>query len=145
MRLNVLLDSGSMRSVISLDYFQCMRLGDPKLQLLETQLTCVTASGQSLEIVVEVKVPLKIHGFSWTWMFLVSRRLSSQPILGPILILKIRLYWNWAGRSAFLRLLHRSLSGSVRVIIRRVRKPAPFPHASPSTNGKIFVRAKSPT
>jgi hypothetical protein len=42
-----------------------MRRGDPKLQLLEVDETCVTASGQSFEIVGEVKVPLKIHGFSW--------------------------------------------------------------------------------
>ena len=27
-------------------------------------------------------MPLKIHGFSWTWVLLVSRRLRSQPILG---------------------------------------------------------------
>ena len=66
LRLNVLLDSGSMRSLISLDHFHSMRRGDPKLQLLETEVTCVTALGQSLEIVGEVKVPLKIHGFSWT-------------------------------------------------------------------------------
>jgi len=45
LRLNVLLDSGSMRSLISLDHFQSMRQGDPKLQLLETEVTCVTASG----------------------------------------------------------------------------------------------------
>jgi len=81
LRLNILLDTGSIRSLISLDHFQNMRRGDSKLQLLETEVTCVTASGQSLEIVGEVKVPLKIHGFSWTRMFMVSRRLWSQPIL----------------------------------------------------------------
>ena len=73
--LNVLIDSGSMRSVISFGHFQDMRRGDPKLQLLETKLTCVTASGESLDIVGEVKVTLKIHGFSWNWEFLVSKRL----------------------------------------------------------------------
>ena len=91
LRLNVLLVSGSMRSVISLDHFQSMRRGDPKLQLLENEVTCVTASGQSLEIVGEVQVPLKIHGFSWTWMFLVSRRLRSQPILGADFISKTKI------------------------------------------------------
>jgi hypothetical protein len=30
----------------------------------------------------EVKVVLKIHGFSWPWTFLVSKRLQGQPILG---------------------------------------------------------------
>jgi hypothetical protein len=30
----------------------------------------------------QVKLMLKIHGFSWSLVFLVSRRLRSQPILG---------------------------------------------------------------
>ena len=80
-----------MTSVISLDHFQSMRRRDPKLQLLQTEVTCVTASGQSLEIVGEVKVPLKIQGFSWTLMFLVSRRLRSQPILGADFISKTKI------------------------------------------------------
>ena len=80
--LNVLIDSGSMRSVISFGHFQDMRRGDPKSQLLVTKLTCVTASGESLFIVGEVKVTIKIHGFSWKWKFLVSKRLRSQTILG---------------------------------------------------------------
>jgi len=54
-------------------------------------VTCVTASGQSLEIVGKVKVPLNIHGFPWTWMFLVSRRLKIQPILGANFISKIKM------------------------------------------------------
>ena len=54
-------------------------------------MTCVTASGQSLEIVGEVKVPLKIHGFSWTWMFFASRRLGSQPILRADFISKTKM------------------------------------------------------
>jgi len=69
LQLNVLLDSGSTRSLISLDHFQSITRGNPKLQLLEIEVICVTASDQSLEIVGEVKVPRKIHGFSWTWIF----------------------------------------------------------------------------
>ena len=89
--LNVLIDSGSRRSVISFGHFQDMRRGDPKLQLLETKLTCVTASGESLDIVGEVKVKIKIHGFSWNWKFLVSKRLWSQPILGVDFISKTKM------------------------------------------------------
>jgi len=68
-----------------------MRQEGPKLQLLETEVTCVTASGQSLEIVGEVKVPLTIHGFSWIWMCMVSRKLRSQPILGADFISKTKM------------------------------------------------------
>jgi len=68
-----------------------MRRGDPKLQLLGTEVTFVTASGQSLEIVGEVKVSLKIHGFSWTWMYMVSRRLRSQSILSADFISKSKM------------------------------------------------------
>jgi hypothetical protein len=36
-------------------------------------------------------VRLKIHGFSWPWVFLVSRRLRGQPILGADFISKTKL------------------------------------------------------
>ena len=52
------------------------------MQLLETDVTCVTASGESLDIVGEVNMTIKIHGFSWKWKFLVSKKLRSQTILG---------------------------------------------------------------
>ena len=78
--LKVLIDSDSMRSVISFGHFQEVRRGDPKLKLLETQVTCVTASGESLDTVGEVKVTTKIHGFSWNWKFLVSKKIRSQTI-----------------------------------------------------------------
>jgi len=89
--LKVLIDSGCMRSVISFGHFQDMRRGDPKLQLLETNVTCVTASGESLDIVGEVKVTIKIHGFSWKWKFLVSKKLRSQTILGVDFISKTKM------------------------------------------------------
>jgi len=54
----------SIRSLISLDHFHNMRRGN-KLQLHETEVTFVTASDQSLDIVGEIKCHLKsmdIHG-----------------------------------------------------------------------------------
>jgi len=57
-------------------------------------------------------------------MFMVSRSLRSQPNLGADFMSKTKMVldWNWAESCAILRLLHRSLSGSVRIIIiRRVR------------------------
>ena len=56
-----------------------------------TDCTCVRASGQSLEIVGQVKVPLKIKGLSWSWGFLVSQKRRSQPILGADFIAKAKL------------------------------------------------------
>ena len=82
LHLPVLLDSGSARSLITFHQFQQLNLGGPELKLLPTELSCVTASGQNLEIVGEVKVTVKIHGFSWYWTFLVSKRLQGPPILG---------------------------------------------------------------
>jgi hypothetical protein len=82
LHLPVLLDSGSVRSIISLRHFQQLNFKGPQLKLTPTELYCVSASEQSLEIVSEVKVILKIHGFSWPWVFLVSKCLQGQPILG---------------------------------------------------------------
>jgi hypothetical protein len=47
--------------------------------------------GQNLEIVGQVKVTLKIQGFSWSWVFLVSRRVWGQPILGADFISKTKM------------------------------------------------------
>jgi hypothetical protein len=68
-----------------------MRLADPNISLMGTDCTCVTASGQSLEIVGQVKVPLKIQGISWSRGFLVNKKLKSQPILGADFIAKTKL------------------------------------------------------
>jgi hypothetical protein len=62
---------------------------------------------------------LKCHGFSWTWIFMVSRRLRSQPILGADFISKTKMVLELGRQMCILRLLHRLLSGSVRVIIIR--------------------------
>jgi hypothetical protein len=80
--LPVLLHSGSERSLISFGHYRQLMLVDPNLQLLTTDLTCVKVSGQNLDIVGKVKVALRIYGFSWSWVFLVSRRLRVQPIVG---------------------------------------------------------------
>ena len=80
--LPVLLDSASARSLISFDHFQRLCRADTNMQLISTDLTRVTTSGQNLENEGEVKVTLKIKEFSWAWVFLESRRLRGQPILG---------------------------------------------------------------
>jgi len=56
LHLPVLLDSGSARSLITFHQFQQLNLGGPELKLLPTELSCVTASGQNLEIVGEEKL-----------------------------------------------------------------------------------------
>jgi hypothetical protein len=76
LRVNALLDSGSVRSLILQEQFQGMRNANPKIQILNTEVNCVMALGQSLEIHGEAKVPLKVRGFSWLWTFLVSRKLK---------------------------------------------------------------------
>ena len=78
----VLLDSGSARSIISYQHFQQLNRGGQDFILLDIEVTCVTPSGHSLEVVGEVKTTLKVNGFSWPWRFLVGKRLKGQPILG---------------------------------------------------------------
>jgi hypothetical protein len=68
-----------------------MRRANTKVQLWNTKVNCVTASGQSLEILGEIKVPLKVQGFSWLWTFLASRNLTGHPILGADFITKTRI------------------------------------------------------
>jgi hypothetical protein len=70
----------------------------------------VTASGQDLEVIGELQVTLKIHGFSWPWIFLVSKKLQGVPILGADFIRKMqmvldlakaRIYFSFAPEKCF--------------------------------------------
>jgi hypothetical protein len=51
----------------------------------------VTTSGQDLEAIGELQVTLKIHGFSWRWRFLVSKKFQGVPILGANFIIKTQM------------------------------------------------------
>jgi hypothetical protein len=77
-------------------HFQELQRSDTRLQCDKTDLNCVTASGQSLEILVEAQVVLKILGFSWKWKFLVSANLTGSPILGADIISKSRVVMDLA-------------------------------------------------
>jgi hypothetical protein len=102
LRVGALLDSRSIRSLISYKQFQDLRRVNAKLQLCNTQVNCVTVSGQSLEILGETKVPLKVQGFSWMWMFLVSKKLIGDPILGADFIGKTRLVLELANARCYI-------------------------------------------
>jgi hypothetical protein len=71
LRLPVLHDSGSVSSLILFNNFGQLILVDLNIQVLTIDLYCVTASGQRLEIVGQVKVLFTIHGLWWSWFFLV--------------------------------------------------------------------------
>jgi hypothetical protein len=91
LHLPVLIDSGSARSLISFSHYQQLNRGGQVVELSGTEVPCVAATGHSLAIAGEVKVTVKIHGFSWPWVFLVSKRLLGQPILGADFIAKTRM------------------------------------------------------
>ena len=99
----VLLDSGSVRSLISFRHYQQLNLGDTELNLVSTEVNCVSASGQNLEIVGQVQVILKIGRFPWPWIFLVSKRLQGQPILGADFIAKTSLVLDLGQSKAYFR------------------------------------------
>jgi hypothetical protein len=101
--LQVLLDTGSTRSLISLRQFQQLSLGAPKLKLCPTEVGCISGSGQSLEIVGEVKVTLKIQSFSWRWTFLISKRLGRPPILGVDIISRTNMVLDLGSARGYFR------------------------------------------
>jgi hypothetical protein len=91
LHLSVLLDSGSGRSLVSLRDYQNLNLGGQTENLEPTEVECADAAGQSLGIVGEVKVMVKIQGFSWKWAFLISKKLRGAPILGVDFMAKTQL------------------------------------------------------
>ena len=87
--LTAMLYSGSVRSLISLEVFQQMRRAGPNISLIGTDCTCVTAPGQSLEIVGQVSLAqntrvLVVMGFP-------GEQNRSQPMFGADFIAKTKL------------------------------------------------------
>jgi hypothetical protein len=103
LHIPVLLDSGSVRSLVSFRHFLQLTLGGAERKLVPTEVNCVSASGQNHEIVGEVQVTLKIGGFSWPCIFLVSKRLQGQPILGADFITKTGLVLDLGQSKAYFR------------------------------------------
>jgi len=124
-----LLDSGSVRSLISFKHFKSVASDSVETKLSQTDLSCVTASGQSLEIMGEVKLNLKIHGFTWKRTFLVSKKLRGPPILGADFMCTTNLVLDFGGSSAHfafapqkvIRLVKkkRGVGGKQLVVIRQ--------------------------
>jgi hypothetical protein len=79
-----------VRSLISFDHFQQLCRADPNLQLISRFRVC-NIVGQNLEIVGQFEVTFKIQEFSWSWVFLVSRRLWGQLILGADFVSKSKM------------------------------------------------------
>ena len=92
------MDSGSTRSLVSQAQFQAMQRADPRLNLRSVVVQCVTASGQSLGILGETVILVKIEGFTWKFPFLVSQHLWGPPILGTDFMSKTRMILDVAAR-----------------------------------------------
>lgn len=60
-----LLDTGSVRSFISTDYFSQLQLCDLKLRLYPSDIRCRNASVQTLQVLAYVIVFVKMGTFSW--------------------------------------------------------------------------------
>jgi hypothetical protein len=73
--VQVLIDSGSVRSLISFQDFRKLTGAQGFSKLSAVEVRCMSASGDNLDIMGAALVKLKIHGFSWNWKFLVSRKL----------------------------------------------------------------------
>ena len=96
--LGALIDTGSTRSVISHEQFKLMQRANSGLSIMPVVVHCVTASGQSLRILGEVVILVKIEGFTWKFPYLVSQRLWGPPILGMDFMIKTQLVLDVAGR-----------------------------------------------
>jgi hypothetical protein len=88
--------------LISFRHYQQLNQGGPELKLAHTDVACVTASGQNLSIVGEVQVRVKIQGFSWPCVFLVSKRLQGQPIFGVDFIVKAKMVIDICGSRRYV-------------------------------------------
>jgi len=80
--------------------FQKCNSDGVETKLNRSDLSCVTASGESVEIMGEVKHSLKIHGFTWQWSFVVSKKLRGPPILAADFMCTTKLVLDFGCSSA---------------------------------------------
>ena len=83
-----LLDSGSCASLISADVYSKLKLTCKILTLEPVEFSCESVSGQPLNILGMVKIPVRIDNFTWRYRFLVATKLSSSVIIGSDFIRK---------------------------------------------------------
>jgi hypothetical protein len=76
MHLQVLIDSCSVRSLISVRDLQRVKGVQLSPRLTAVYIQCNSASGEDLGNVGEAEIKLKIHCFAWKW------KLRGQPLLG---------------------------------------------------------------
>ncbi len=135
-----LVDSGSARSLISLELFNELRASGLILQTDPSSLVCWTASRTPLHISYEVHFKLKIHHFSWIWKFLVAKDLCFPFILGADFVGKTGMILDLGHGQCFFRFARRVLvpfSGggtcsAATVEAKEVPKPNPLGHLSAS-------------
>jgi hypothetical protein len=98
-----LLDSGSVRSVISCELYEHIKEMNPSLVIAPVSFTVLTASRQSLSALGEVSLKIKMAGFSWSFRFLVLPDLVVPLILDTDFFVKTGLILDMAGLCFYFR------------------------------------------
>jgi hypothetical protein len=76
---------------MSAELFHQLQQGDSKLWLLHSEVTCQSASGEPLQLLGCVDVPVKIANFLWEFTFLVCTNIVSPLMLGTDFIIRTRM------------------------------------------------------
>jgi len=102
-----LVDSGSGRSLISLNFFNSLKVSGLIKRVGQSVSLCWTASRAPLPIICEAHFKLKIEGFSWVWNFLVAKDLCFPVILGADFIRSTGLILDLGRGQCFFRFARR--------------------------------------
>jgi hypothetical protein len=92
-----LLDSGSVRTVVSYELYEQIKEKDCTLMMTPVSFSVLTASHQSPSVVGEVCLKIKIAGFSWPLRIFVLPDLFVPLILNPDFFVKTGLILDIAG------------------------------------------------
>lgn len=91
--LTALFDIGSVTSFISAEYFSPLQLSDPHLRLCTNDISCSSASEQTLQLLGYVIVFLKMVTFSWKFQLLVISIYYHLESCTQILQIRRKLFW----------------------------------------------------
>lgn len=102
-KLPGLLDSGSMRSILSKKIFDQLLLHRLVKRVQHTNIQCITATNQRIYIDCCATVKVKIENFSWYIPFLISDNVGLDLIIGADVIEKTGMIIDLKGRQFYLK------------------------------------------
>jgi hypothetical protein len=86
----------SVRSLIFVATYVKLKATDPRMILFPAHLQCRIASGNELQLLGYIRIPITVRGYSWSFYVLLVKDFVTSVVLGCDLIQRIQLITDMA-------------------------------------------------